>query len=136
MGDARTARVRFRNTRVKPDSPIKNIAYPLVECCIIARCTGVGKVRSRMAGVDCDPTHYTTTRLGILSGSTCSAQSIRKGIALLRRLTYRKENRKHYQIVNECRTTGDPPHVPHDFLPFQAYWIFHMRDSKCSERER
>jgi len=133
--DDHTARIRFRNT-FKPNYSIKNIAYFLVECRIITRCTGVGKARSRMAGVDWDPTHYTTTRLDILSGSTCSAQSIQKGGALLQRWAYRKENRKHYQIVNGCRTTSDPPDVPHDFLPFQTYSIFHRRDNKCSERKR
>ena len=89
-----------------------------------------------MAGVDWDPTHYTTTRHDILSGSTCSAQSIQKGIDLLWRWTYRNENRKDYQIVNECRMRSDPPDAPHDFLPFQAYSIFHGRDNKCSERKR
>jgi len=112
------------------------MAYLLVECCAITRCTGVGKTRSRVAGVDWDPTHYTTTRLEILSGGTCSAQSIQKGVALPRRWTYRNENRKDYQIVNECRATNDPPDTPHDFLPFQTYSIFHGRDSEFSERER
>ena len=85
INDSHTARIRFRNTRIKPDSPMKNIAYLLVECWIMTRCTGVGKGRSRVAGVDWDPTHYTATRLEILSGSTCSAQSIQKRSALLRR---------------------------------------------------
>ena len=85
INDTHTARIRFRNTRIKPDSPIKKIAYLFVEYCIIARYTGVGKGRSRAAGVDWDPTHYTATRLEILSGSTCSAQSIQERSALLRR---------------------------------------------------
>jgi len=124
------------NTRVKLDSPIKNIAHLLVEYCIITRCTGVGKGRSRMLGVNWDPTHYTTTRHDILSGSTCSVQSIQKGVALPRRWAYRNENRKDYQIVNGCRMTSNPPDAPHEFLPFQAYSTFHRRDSKFSGKER
>ena len=46
---------------------------------------------------------------------------------MLQRQTYRKEDPKHYQIVNESRTTKDTPCIPHDFLPFQAYLIFHRR---------
>ena len=34
---------RVSVTHVKPDFPIKNIAYLLVECCIITRCTGLAK---------------------------------------------------------------------------------------------
>ena len=132
--DAHTARIHL-GTRVKPDSPMKSIAYLFVECCIIVRYIEVGKARFRVAGVDWDLTHYTTTRHDILSGGTCSAQSIQQGIALPRRWTYRSENRKHYQIVSECRTTNDPPDTPHDFLPFQTYSICHGRDSKFSERE-
>ena len=63
-------------TRVKPNSRINKIAYLVVEWCTITRYTGVDKVRFRVAGVDWDPTHYTTTRFEILSGGTCSAQSI------------------------------------------------------------
>ena len=40
----RTARVRFSNMHVKPNSLIGNIAYLLVECCIIARCGTVDEV--------------------------------------------------------------------------------------------
>jgi len=66
-------------TRAKPYSPV---AYPFVECCTVTRCTGVEKPRSRVAGVDCDPTHYTTTRFGILPASTYSALTIWKGRVL------------------------------------------------------
>ena len=47
-GDVHTARVHFRNTRIEPDYSIKKIAYLLMECCIITRCTGVCKARPRM----------------------------------------------------------------------------------------
>ena len=118
-------------------TPMKNIAHLLVEYCIITRCTGVGKARSRMLGVDWDLTHYITTRRDILSGSTYSVQSIHKGVASLRRWAYRNKNCKDYQIVNEpCRTTSNSPDAPHDFLPFQAYSIFHRRDIKFNGRER
>jgi len=41
--DAHTTRVRFSNARVKPDLPVENITYPLVEGRTITYCTGVGK---------------------------------------------------------------------------------------------
>jgi hypothetical protein len=41
--------------------------------------------------------------------------------------TYHEEDRKHYDIVNECRTASDSACVPHDFLPCQAYSIYHRR---------
>ena len=69
----------------KKDPPIENIAHPFVECCTIIRYTGVRRPRFRVAGVDCDPTHYTKTRSGIQLASTCSALPIRKGGALLQR---------------------------------------------------
>ena len=50
--DAHTAGDCFSNTRVKPNPPIENVAYLLVECCVETRYTGVGKSWSRRAGVD------------------------------------------------------------------------------------
>jgi len=52
-------------------------------------------------------------------------RSLQKGGALLRKWTYRKEKRKHYRVFNECRATSGRPNAPHDFLPYQAYSIFH-----------
>ena len=83
-----------------------------------------------------DPTHNTTTRLDILSASTCSALSIQKGRVLPQRWTYRNENRKHYHIVNKCCATSDSSCVPHDFFPCQAYLIFRRGDNKPGEMKR
>jgi len=66
--------------------------------------------------------------------STCSILSLKKGRGVLRSWTYHKENREHYQIVNGCRTATYLPDIPHDFLPCQAYLIFHGRVNKCGER--
>jgi hypothetical protein len=75
--DAHTAEDRFVNTRIKPNW---NITYLLVKRRVVACYTGVGE---SVAGVGCDPTHYTDTRSDILSASTCSALSPQEGRALL-----------------------------------------------------
>jgi len=95
---------------------------------------GVWKAGFRVEGVDCDLTHCTKTRFGMRPASICSVPLHQKGRALIYKLTYHKENHKHYQIVNRCRTTSDPPDIPHDFPPCQPYLIFHRRDNKCGER--
>ena len=91
------------------------------------------KSRSRAEVVDFDPTHYTITRPDMPSADTCSILSFQKESALLQRWSYRKEDRKHYHVVNVYRTTSGAPCVPHDFLPRQAYLIFHKKRAKPSE---
>ena len=72
-------------TQDKPNSLVENIAYSSVERCIITRCTGVGEAWSRIAEVNCDPTHYTETRSDMRPASTCSTPSLQRGQVLLRR---------------------------------------------------
>jgi len=88
-----------------------------------------------MTEVDCDPTHYTETISGMRPASTCSTSSRQKGQVLPRRSAYRKKNCEDYEIINGCRTANDSLDVPHDFLPCQAYLIFHRRECKRSTKK-
>ena len=90
---------------VVPDSSISDVAYPVWECWTKVYCARIGIVHG--GGRLSNPTHYSPTRAGIPSASTCSTHLFQKEgekKVLPQRRTYREEKHEDYLMHQRIAT--------------------------------